>query len=65
VTIETDGTDYPTCPHCGAVYTDVWEWPFDGCDQYETECDCGKSFVCDRFIGVTYSTRATPPAEVK
>jgi len=61
VTIETDCTDSPVCPHCGTVYEDAWEWNFDGAEQRKEDCDhCGKSFLCERDISVTYSTR---PAE--
>ena len=61
--IETDYTDSPVCPYCGAVFEDAWEWFLDEAESFINECDCGKSLQCDREVYVTYSTYKVPPCE--
>jgi hypothetical protein len=53
IEFDTNYTDEITCPYCGDVQSDSWEFPDDGvhcCD----ECDNNFSYVRD--VSVTYST---------
>lgn len=48
--------DEITCPWCG--YEDPYSWAVeDGCDE-EYECEkCGKPFVLEKLVEVTYTSR--------
>ena len=53
-------TDWPTCPKCGYVHTDAWEWNFGpGLDgDAEHSCDrCEQDFHVERIVYVSYRTR--------
>ncbi len=52
--------DSPVCPHCGAVYRDAWEIPFDsGEDSCDIDCgNCEQTYEVFRNISVTYCTYA-------
>lgn len=59
--IDTTHTAWPTCPHCGHMHRDAWEWNLGpGLDgDGEHECDeCGQSFLVSRIVDVTYTTKA-------
>lgn len=48
-------TDDPTCPYCGYVHGDAWDW-FTS-DYQEVDCDgCGETFSCARDISVSYTS---------
>lgn len=50
-----------TCPHCGFVYEDSWEFELDQDDLEEFECgnddECGKTFFVKMDVEVTYSSQ--------
>ena len=54
--IETDYTDWPTCPKCGHVHCDAWEW-HDNDGETECEAGCGQVFEYSRNVSVSYSTK--------
>lgn len=52
----TDFEKEITCPYCGEVFADSWEYNENECG--ETECDeCGKKFTYSVNFEVSYSTR--------
>lgn len=58
--IETKLQDVPTCPHCGYVHDDAWEWNFgpglEGTSE-DRRCDrCDEAFDCKRSVSVYYTT---------
>jgi len=61
--IETTNTAFPVCPHCGCVHRDAAEWGFDADQPAEpTECDaCGKKFLLEVHMQITYSTSEPKP----
>jgi sarcosine oxidase delta subunit len=52
--LDTEFVSDVTCPYCGYVYRDSWEFPDeDDC----VECNgCGETFSMIREVSVTYST---------
>lgn len=49
---DTSYTDEVTCPQCGYVHSDSWEW-----SEGERQCqDCGRAFEMTRNVSVSYST---------
>lgn len=57
--IETEYTEYVTCPHCGFKDKDSWEIDFgSGMDgDVEMPCDsCGEEFLASRRVTVRYYT---------
>lgn len=55
----TDFTDAITCPHCGYVYSDSFDY-----SEGEQECsDCGRSFDLTRHVEVTYCTEKLSPGK--
>lgn len=45
-----------TCPWCGYVDTDSWEFDDEYDDKYEC-LRCGKPFVLEKLVEVTYTSR--------
>ena len=58
----------PICPYCGNTYHDAWEiWSAsdgDGATE-EVDCDCGKSYVIELNIDITYSTYKKEKTKIK
>ncbi len=58
--IDTDFTDFPKCPHCGAVDQDWWDGQpvrNDG-DTWDFECpSCGKDVMVTICIETTFITQ--------
>ncbi len=45
---DTEWTDYPTCPHCGAIDQDWWDGlpPKNDGDSWDENCgDCEKNIL--------------------
>ncbi len=51
---DTDYESEVTCPWCGHIHSDSWEYP-DSDDAFQCS-DCEKIFVMNREVEVTYST---------
>ena len=45
-----------TCPWCGYVDTDSWEFDGEYDDAYECP-SCGKPFILERIIDITYTSK--------
>lgn len=68
---ETEGTNYPVCPVCGAVDEDWWDGLTievnDG-TEWPAHChDCGADYSVAARLDITFSTTPTgdqPDAEV-
>jgi len=57
--LDTSYTDQPTCPKCGHIHRDAWEWGSD--EDGEKECDsCGEAFRWSRHVSISWSTKAEP-----
>lgn len=57
--IRTDWTDHPTCPFCGYVERDWFEWGSD--EDGENSCGrCDKPYLWSRHVSVNFSTKAKP-----
>lgn len=55
--IDTEYTDYITCPYCGYEDHDSWEVDFGNSECAEIECTkCGKGISVDRHVSVSYSS---------
>ena len=48
--------DEITCPWCGYVDTDSWEFEVEYDDAYECP-SCGKPFILERIIYITYTSK--------
>lgn len=58
--IDTDYTQYITCPYCGHKDRDSWEVDFGPGIEGDTTVECGscsKEFFVSRHIEVTYFSR--------
>lgn len=56
--IDTEFTDHPTCPYCGHVDRDAWEWDDNGEDFKDHECvSCGFLFDAQKHVTVRWSTK--------
>jgi transcription elongation factor Elf1 len=58
--IDTSHTENITCPYCGHVDRDSWEWggeSDDGTVGFAICGKCDKQFAVVKDIEVTYSTR--------
>ena len=52
---DTNCTDEITCPYCGHVFSDSWE--YNDQNSTEQEChSCGKTFFLEVDFKVTYTT---------
>lgn len=52
-TIDHEYTREITCPYCGHVPMDSWEWDDNG----EEECSkCGNTYTFERIVTIEYST---------
>lgn len=64
--IDTERTDEITCPHCGHVHIDSWEWDSgngmgaEG-DGEEDCAACDEPMIVSRHVTVTYSTKKPQP----
>lgn len=45
-----------TCPWCGYVDTDIWEFEGEYDDEYECP-SCGKPFIIERVVDITYTSK--------
>ena len=53
-------TDEIVCPHCGAEFSDSFEFDESG----ETDCyKCEKPFLYETHVEITYTTRKLPSKE--
>jgi len=53
MTLNTQFEPHITCPYCGYVFTDSWEYDVDG----EVECEaCERTFFLTIDTTITYST---------
>lgn len=60
--IDTDYTEYVTCPHCGNKDRDSWEIDFGpGMEgDAEVQCgSCGEDFLASRLVSIKYCTKKT------
>lgn len=68
MSIDTNRTDQPTCPACGYVHEDAWEWNFgpglDGSGSHDCD-ECGAPFKVERIVDVCYTTTAVTVDGVK
>jgi transcription elongation factor Elf1 len=56
--IDTEYTDFITCPYCGYVECDSWDIDFDNGECTEIECGiCGKEMFVERTMSINYTTR--------
>jgi transcription elongation factor Elf1 len=54
--IDTEYTDFITCPYCGYEDQDSWEVDFGNSECTEIECtNCEKEINVTRHISVSYS----------
>ena len=54
--IDTEYTDFITCPYCGYEDRDSWEVDFRNSECTEIECNnCGKEINVTKHISVSYS----------
>jgi hypothetical protein len=53
---DTEFTDGITCPHCGHVFGDSWEYGDLTCEEIECEA-CEKPFIATTHTKTTYCTR--------
>ena len=61
--IDHEYTDDIVCPYCGYTHRDSWEL---GADYGDHDCgSCGKIFLYERDIVVSYSTSKTDQANQK
>lgn len=55
-------TDDAICPYCGRAHQDIWELG----DSYERDCNsCGRTFLVERHVSITYSTKRVPCVDDK
>jgi DNA-directed RNA polymerase subunit RPC12/RpoP len=55
--MDTDYTDFVTCPYCGYEDKDSWEIQFDNNGQGGVQCaECAKEFLVQQNISISYST---------
>lgn len=48
-------SDRLPCPHCGAMFTDLWDYAWDSDELIITECgECEKPVDIIRRVDVTY-----------
>ena len=50
---EVWSTSEITCPNCGCVFSDSWE--YEDCGELECE-ECGCTFDYERFTNITYDS---------
>lgn len=48
--------DEITCPWCGYVETDSWEFDDEYDDEYEC-LNCGKPFILEKLVEITYTSK--------
>ena len=56
---DTDYTREITCPYCGYVFSDSWEYG-PGDLEWDEDIDCGrceKTFHASKTVSIDYSTR--------
>jgi hypothetical protein len=58
--LHTDDTSEITCPHCGYVYGDSWEFSPHQEDGVDSCQGCNKRFSWQRSIVTTYTTWKEP-----
>jgi uncharacterized C2H2 Zn-finger protein len=57
-------SDRLPCPHCGKMFTDLWDYNWDGKEEIYTKCEsCDKSVDIIRRVSVSYELRIPPPYE--
>lgn len=54
--IDTAYQRFITCPYCGYVDRDSWEFQTSSCDDWECP-KCLEHFCVEREIEITYSTK--------
>ena len=57
--IDTEGTDYPTCPGCGLECEDWWDGlpPKNDGDEWPSQCSrCGLDYTVQLFVSATFTT---------
>lgn len=60
---ESEGTQYPICPHCSTELTEWWDGYLRGEDGYTDEVTCGeceKEYTVTVHVDVTFDSKATP-----
>jgi hypothetical protein len=56
--IDTEYTDFITCPYCGYEDRDSWEVDFGNSECTEIQCvNCEKEVSVTRIVNITYTTR--------
>lgn len=56
--LETDGTEFITCPWCGHEHYNSVEIP-DNNEEFDCE-ECTRSMIVNKTVTVIYSTRKNP-----
>lgn len=55
-------SDRLPCPHCGEMFTDLWDYNWDSDELVITECgECEKPVDIIRNVTVTYTLQAGMP----
>lgn len=56
--IETEYTDLPTCPYCGARDQDYWDHDWEGREIIEVPCGaCELDYSLERHQSISFTTR--------
>lgn len=61
MTMETEWTTFPVCPHCGQVERDAYEIDFGAGLDGDTVIGCGQcgvDYAVQRIVDVYYTTTA-------
>ena len=51
--VDTEGTAYPVCPHCGNIHYNDFEYD----DGVYNCAQCGEEFEVEREVSVSFTTR--------